>query len=220
MQLPIRALFERFFFGSRCIGCGNRGVALCGSCIRSIVPAPPTDIPSVFACYSYSDPLVQKSIWELKYHHHAGPVRLLAHAAQEMLTESISDLYQGTHEEMIVLVPVPQHKKKHHVRGFNQAQLIATWLAEEQPYQVEDILEKRRETMPQAHISHRIERFHNVSDSIAVRTGKTISPTTRYIIVDDVTTTGATLLECMRALRASGAAHVIGFALAHGYKKR
>lgn len=122
------------------------------------------------------------------------------------------------------IVAVPLHSKRLRWRGFNQTELIATELAHRLslPY-LPDVLQRTHATSPQADIKDRTSRIKNaqgmfglavapLNSNPAVRplSGKTI------LLVDDVSTTGATLNDAARVLKSAGAREVIGFVFARG----
>jgi ComF family protein len=90
-------------------------------------------------------------------------------------------------------------------RGFNQAEMLARALGKEFGLLVRgDLLGKSRETLPQAGLSKK-ERIGNLKEAFGVRdapVGEDI------LLVDDVLTTGATMLECSRALKRAGVGQV------------
>lgn len=135
------------------------------------------------------------------------------------MNEIIAEHLQSEQKQEIVLVPVPQYKKKTQSRGFNQSSVIAEWFRQEIPEShIEDVLEKTKETLPQSHLANRKARIKNIDGAMCAK--KNLDPKKIYIVVDDVTTTGATFLEAKRALQSSGTKHILCIALAHGYKKR
>jgi ComF family protein len=111
------------------------------------------------------------------------------------------------------LVPVPLHPARRRERGFNQSRLLARDLARLRNVEVLDgCLIKTRNAPAQAGL-RAAERERNVRSAYAVRRpgrvrGKTL------VLVDDVTTTGATLRECARVLMAAGAKEVRAITLA------
>ncbi len=115
-----------------------------------------------------------------------------------------------------VLVPVPLHPKRLRRRGFNQARLVAEALAAEtQGAKVAELLERVRDTATQTRLN-REERQRNVKGAFALKPGATVSAETRYVLVDDVFTTGATMNACAKVLRRAGAEKVDVATLAHG----
>ncbi len=112
------------------------------------------------------------------------------------------------------LVPIPLHRARERIRGFNQSFLIAKMLGEKIGIEVvPDALQKIRKTMPQISLS-REERLENLRDTFAVRNplsvvGKTV------VLVDDVKTTGATLEEAGRVLKQAGAKQIWAITVAH-----
>jgi predicted amidophosphoribosyltransferase len=62
----------------------------------------------------------------------------------------------------------------------------------------------------------RTKRLRNVAKAFRLKRGQAIDPSRRYVIIDDVLTTGATLHACAAVLRAAGATSVDAAALAHG----
>ncbi len=111
-------------------------------------------------------------------------------------------------------VPVPLHRLRQHSRGFNQAFELAVRLG----LPVRSPIARRRATRPQVELPA-ADRRRNVSDAFALRryartgrwkwqsVGRLIHGAV-IVLVDDVSTTGATLDACARVLKAGGAREV------------
>lgn len=219
LLFTIQEYIKRLLFGSTCAGCGDIGPAICKNCLENIPLSSTTEHSNIYGLYNYGHPLVSHAIWNLKYSHRGQEAKLLSQKAQGLITEIISEELQSTSPEKIVFVPIPQYKKKTRKRGFNQSVLIAGWFAKEvEMTEVQELLEKHKETLPQSHLSSRESRIKNIHDTMKVK--GVVDKNQIYVVVDDVTTTGATFLEAMRALKSAGAKHIICIALAHGYKRR
>ncbi len=115
-----------------------------------------------------------------------------------------------------VLVPVPLHPRRHRWRGFNQARWVAEALqAEGGAAGIEELLVRVRDTPTQTRLD-RMGREKNMKNAFALRRGAVVKSPQRYILVDDVFTTGATLNACAKVLRKAGATQVDIATLAHG----
>lgn len=108
----------------------------------------------------------------------------------------------------ILVVPVPLHPKKESERGFNQAELIAEYFSKKLKLSGACVLVRTKETETQVKLD-RNERLKNLKGAFACRDKKTVKGKT-ILLVDDVTTTGATLNECAKVLLESGARSVWG----------
>lgn len=114
------------------------------------------------------------------------------------------------------LVPVPLHRRRLQWRGYNQAQLLAENLAKQLPsLRVAPLLERIRNTSTQTSLD-RDERHKNMTGAFRLRHDATLDITTRYVLVDDVFTTGATLNACASTLMDAGATTVDVATFAHG----
>jgi ComF family protein len=207
----------QFLFPERCRGCGALGTTFCTHCLQKIPFA--ANLPQYnYAVYDYGNTLVRNAIRELKYHRRSEAIRPLINEAAPHILEYIGTTLHSIQNEKIILVPVPEHRQKVASRGFNQSVVLATWWSLSIPQsKVDSILEKIVATTPQAKLS-RSARLKNVSQTM--RCSKNIDPQTLYIVVDDVTTTGATFTEAQRALRVAGAKKILLIALAHGYLRK
>ncbi len=101
-----------------------------------------------------------------------------------------------------VVVPVPLHPLRQLSRGFNQADELARSL----DLPIASVLRRTRNTGSQADLPA-ASRHANVRGAFAVVRGANIRGR-RVVLVDDVSTTGATLEACGRVLLASGAREV------------
>ena len=142
---------------------------------------------------AYAPPLAP-AIRRLKFEGHAELGRELA----RLLEPRLAALGLGAGASF---VPVPLHRSRLVERGFNQAALLASALADSRGGSFAPrALVRSRRTEQQARLG-RTERERNVREAFAARPG----PVPRCaILVDDVVTTGATALACVRALRQAG----------------
>jgi ComF family protein len=98
------------------------------------------------------------------------------------------------------VVPVPLHPARERERGFNQADDLARGLG----LPVARVLRRVKSTMPQVDLSADARKT-NVGDAFAAQ-ARAVPRV--VVLIDDVTTTGATLDACVRVLRAAGAREV------------
>lgn len=107
----------------------------------------------------------------------------------------------------IVLIPVPQDKKRVFQKGFNQSQALAENLSRlwHKPIKV-NYLTKIKSTRSQASIKNREERQENLKAAFGVNGEgvETLEKSVDLILVDDNLTTGATLIACAQTLKGAG----------------
>jgi len=116
------------------------------------------------------------------------------------------------HDDIELFVPVPLHWTRRLLRGYNQSHLIAKRLNHPRARISTDLVRIRR-TKAQPVAATPPARARNVAGAFAVRedhpfAGKTVC------LIDDIKTTGATLNECARTLKAAGASKVYALVLA------
>lgn len=120
------------------------------------------------------------------------------------------------------LIPVPMHSERLAERGFNQASAIASLLHWQLGIPLWEGLDRVQPTTPQVGLS-RQERLHNLERAFQIsselREHKQIHGAKVWLI-DDVTTTGATLEHCAKELKKGGVKQVYGLVLAAGLDKR
>jgi ComF family protein len=111
------------------------------------------------------------------------------------------------------VIAIPMHPSRRRQRGYNQAERIASAFSKELDVKIEtSVIKRSRNTKSQVGLSAR-ERAKNLTDAFTIPTPEiTLGKT--YLLIDDVTTTGATLDECAKALKAAGAEAVYALTLA------
>jgi ComF family protein len=111
-----------------------------------------------------------------------------------------------------LIVPVPDHWRRRYARGYNPAQLIAAATGRAVGKPVREVLVRTAQGPSQVGLG-REARLGNPVGRFRVRRPRAAAG--RCIcLVDDVLTTGATVSECARLLRAAGAAEVVAAAAA------
>jgi ComF family protein len=163
--------------------------------------------PVVFALGFY-DETMQTLVHDLKFY----GLKPLAESLGDRLARIIADYPKPVHLD--VILPVPLHPSRRLARGFNQSEEIARSISERLavPHDTA-ILYATRRTRQQARLSHRL-RERNVRGAFAVDDQKEILKNAQVLLVDDVTTTGATLRENARVLFAAGAKSVVAAVVA------
>ncbi len=164
----------------------------------------------------YRTRAVADLIQALKYDRAEHAAKLLAESLAEYLREEIASLMSFS-AKPIVLVTVPLHPSRIRERGFNQVEIILDALPEE----FKDgslsrlgagALVRTRATKQQTRLS-RAERLKNVENAFDIVRAELLA-NTHVILIDDVTTTGATLREAARPLTNAGISHTL-LALTH-----
>jgi len=102
------------------------------------------------------------------------------------------------------LLPVPLHRWRHALRGFNQAHEIAIWLSRRSGLPVLDLAVRHRRTSPQSSLPAKRRRA-NVRGAFRAR--PTLAQE-RILLIDDVMTTGETCGELARVLYSAGASKI------------
>lgn len=210
--------FLEALFPDSCVGCGARGSLLCAQCQKKVPPASAPEHDFITSIFAYQDFRIKKLVWMLKFKNgrrvaaHFGPY--LAAALEEHLGEE--KLFIGAGR--ILIVPIPLSRGRHKKRGYNQAEELARAMLKNLPegkYHLETkLLKKEIETTPQADIRKRSARLSNLGDCFLVLPN-TFGRGQTVILIDDVTTTGATLKAARKALRAAGFKKVFALTVAH-----
>jgi len=109
------------------------------------------------------------------------------------------------------IIPVPLHRRKFRERGYNQAELIARGVSEVSEIPVRcDLVRRKKYTKTQTLLTLH-ERQENMEEAFEVVPFKKSEVSEKkYVVIDDVVTTGSTMIACAAVLRASGALGVIG----------
>ncbi len=153
----------------------------------------------------YRTRAVSDLIQALKYDRAEHAAQLLAEALAEYLCEEIASL-KSFSAKPIVLVPVPLHASRTRERGFNQVEVILNAL----PKEFKDgtlsrieksLLVRTRGTEQQTRLK-RAERFKNVEHAFSLLRPELLVDA-HVILIDDVTTTGATLAHASHPLESN-----------------
>jgi len=105
-----------------------------------------------------------------------------------------------------VITYIPLSKKSKKKRGFNQCQYLAAKIANDLEIRCMEVLIKKKENKEQKLLKYN-ERHENVKDIFELKRNVNIKDL-KFIIIDDVTTSGATIEEACRILKKYGVKHI------------
>ncbi len=220
-----------FFFPPACGGCGKLGARWCNDCQLKLVPVPlpvceicgmsqhktgvckecQTTRPAFYAlrsCCVYCEP-VRPALIKLKYYREIGLGEALAWNAALCL--------DGLGWQVDAILPIPLSEQRFAERGYNQVDLIAHPLARLLGWQyLPGALRRIRHTASQVGLGAEARR-KNVLGAFQAQsrivTGRTL------LLIDDVATTGATLVSASRTLLDAGASRVYALTFAKAMQK-
>jgi len=167
----------------------------------------PSVLVTVRAPFRFDGP-VRQAIHQLKYR---GVRRAAPQLGQYLAAYAATELPSIRGQVSWAVVPIPLHPTRYRERGFNQAALLAKPVAHALGIPLIHGLVRQRATRPQVGQPY-AERQGNVAGAFAWRQEQPLP--SAIILVDDVVTTGATLVAACEALHASGVQTVVGLALA------
>jgi competence protein ComFC len=229
--LPQLTSFKRaalnILFPQRCVGCGDEGEVLCGKCKKSLKRIVPQICPRCGKpqssgnlcnnCISRKcnidgirspfkfEGVIREAIHQFKYRN----LRCMAEPLAALLIEYLNQ----NPLEVQIIVPVPLSTKRLRERGYNQSELLARKLSEltRLPRDT-DSLKRVKYILPQALTKTVEERWDNVK--MAFSCVNSSLNNADVLLLDDVSTSGATLDACAMALKESGASSVWGLVVA------
>ena len=216
-MLKIHKLFLDFFFPKKCFGCNNTKSFLCINCVSSIPKSTLNIDKNTYALFSYKNPLIKKVLWHFKYRGHSILAEELASLLYELILEEISDERLLNDFINPIFIPIPISRKRLRVRGFNQSELIAknvVKLNKKDFSLVTNVLYKLKDTPNQMSIKDKDKRLKNLKDCFSIKDTSAVY-NKNIVLIDDITTTGATINEARNVLMQAGARQIIAFTIAH-----
>ena len=195
------------FFPRRCIFCHRlmrEEGTVCSDCAASL-PETGTEavqrLKEIDRCCSplYYEGDVRSSLLRYKF----GGQKMYAKVYGEFLSRSIDE--NGFFCDSITWAPLSRQRLRK--RGYDQARLLAEELARKKGIPCIQLLRKTRNNRAQSSTESAEERRKNVHGVYEAMPGAPIAGRD-ILLVDDIVTTGSTLSECARVLKAAGAASV------------
>lgn len=217
-----------FLFPKRCVSCGAFGKYICNNCFSKIefVEKPICPICQRQAIGGKTHPkcagkfrldgLVVASRYK-------GPIKFAirkvkykwVYDIENILVDILaSQIWKFDLPQNSILVPIPLHKNRKNWRGFNQAEILAKTLAKKFNVNCSDSLIRIVETKTQVGLDKN-ERRKNVNGAFKVKENSKVSGK-NIILIDDVYTSGATMMEAAKVLKRAGAKNIWAMAVALG----
>lgn len=196
LKVFLESILELIYPGENyCIICKAEDCyKICLSCLKSIRKI--NIIESDIISYGYYGGVLKQLILNLKYKKDF--------SAGDILSDLLSDYIKDNIEyDNYVLSYIPLSKKSMKKRGFNQCEYIAKKVSEKLNIGVIEILIKYKDTAEQKTLNKH-ERSKNVKGAFKIKNGTNIS-SYNIILIDDVITTGSTMMEAYKILQENSA---------------
>lgn len=159
------------------------------------------------ALWIYED-VAKASVMDFKYHGMKSYVDFYADALVRTQGEWIR------RKNPDILIPIPLHRRKKRMRGFNQTELLARAISDRTGIPMRnDILYRRKWTNPQKSVSG-LDRRQNLAKSMEIR--QLPEGIKCAMLIDDIYTTGSTMEACARILKQNGVKEVYFLTLCIG----
>lgn len=224
-------------FPKRCIRCGSVGEYICAHCLIyisfneyiscAVCQKHAIDglthpfckdkytIDGIFASLVYKG-LVKKIVYQFKYAPYLSDMhKMMIELMYEGLIQK--ELFCSLLNKPTMVVPIPIFKKRFRERGYNQSLYLARGLSEKFSLPLSSCLVRVKDTKTQIGLTKEA-RKNNITHAFAYdhNSSVNVSKLSQIFLVDDVTTSGATLLEAAKVLKKVGFQKVWGVTFAHG----
>ncbi|GBE05204.1 MAG TPA: ComF family protein [Nitrospirae bacterium] len=225
--------FLRIFFPEHCPVCekpslDHRTAPICRECWQSILPytgpvcqrcgRPLVSDVSIICkgCIEDEPSFERASSFGLYEGALRQAINLLKYRGVKRLSAALADMMLDMQTPVLdAVIPVPLYKTRLRQREFNQSAIFAKHLAGSTGTTlILDCLIKVRDTAPQVGLSAK-QRRKNIKNAFEITRGETVRGKD-ILLVDDVFTTGATVRECSKLLKKTGAENIYVITLAHG----
>ena len=157
----------------------------------------------------YYEDMVRSGIRALKFSGRSARAKAFAPYLVRTVAEEL-----GGEFDAVTYVPISTLRRFR--RGYDQTELLSRHIAAAWGVQAEKTLRKTRNNPPQSRLKTLRERQENVQNVYALRSGADVAGR-RFLLIDDITTSGSTMIVCADLLLAAGAASVVCAALAGGH---
>jgi len=219
-----------------CINCGQEEVWVCKNCFDKIPQntihyclnckrqtilgefchdcAPSFYLDKVWIASDFQNKTINRLIKTYKYDFARDIAQSLGIFLFDFLKEQVIRQTKDFDIKKTIIIPIPLHNKRLRWRGFNQSEKLARFVADRLQIKIETVNLKRVKLKKTKASLNKEARIKNVQAAFSWQ-GPRLNQK-NIILVDDVTTTGATLNECAKILKANGANKVWGLVLANG----
>lgn len=159
---------------------------------RGIVP-----VKSVLVyAYFIKDGIMQQVLHDLKYNDNQEIGRMMGRwYGHDLLLSGYADTFD-------LIVPVPLHPEKLKIRGYNQSFAFGEGLSEVLKVSVKEMLVREKNVSSQTR-KDKVHRIQDVEGIFGVIDADTLNAR-NVLLIDDVLTTGSTLISCAEPLLAAG----------------
>ncbi|HET9946519.1 MAG TPA: ComF family protein [Patescibacteria group bacterium] len=208
-----------YLFPKNCVGCQKWGAYICPNCFSGISFE---TIPTCYVCQKQSitglthpkclgkytldgvfpvvlyKGIIKKLLYQFKYEPYLSDLKTIL---SEIMYEGLiqQEIFMKKALSQAVFSPIPLSVKRRKERSYNHAELLSQELGKKLGVLTQATLKRIKETKPQYNLG-RQERRQNLKDVFGMKTKGVVS----VVLVDDIVTTGATLLEAAKILKKNG----------------
>ncbi|HRN70654.1 MAG TPA: phosphoribosyltransferase family protein [Candidatus Woesebacteria bacterium] len=221
----LNLLFPKF-----CIFCKTFGKNICNNCRKKVVLCTnnkcticnrPTilglnhewckgELDGVFCIFEYKTP-IKEIIKTIKYNLAFSLWKETLDLIPNTTISQIKNFKNDIGE--VNIQPIPLHTQRLKQRGFNQVEPFASFISKQLQSPLVHMLKRRTNTTSQVSVKEKTKRAQNIEDAFYIPSYIDIKKQ-KFILIDDVFTTGNTCIEAAKTLKKKGAEKVYALTLA------